>query len=151
MDRFRRVLIAEDDSDDFQFFAEALENISTDFSITRVKNGLECVKILRTGEVPDVIFLDLNIPLKSGLECLTFIKGSAMLAEIPVIIYSTSHYIKHIDIAYKTGAHSYIVKPSNGGALVDRLKIVFERLQESLLPCKENFVIRNMDTKDYYK
>jgi CheY-like chemotaxis protein len=118
--------------------------------VSRAKNGLDCMTFLKTQEKPGLIFLDLNMPIKSGLECLKFIKDNETLAEIPVIIYSTSHYIKHIDTAFKLGAHNYIVKPNNTNELVEVLRIVIERLEESLRkPCKENFVVRKNVTLEH--
>lgn len=146
MDR-TNILLAEDDTDDYRFFAEALEKISPEYIITRVKNGLECITYLKTHERPEIIFLDLNIPIKNGLECLKYIKDNQGIADIPVILYSTSHYIKHIDSAFKSNAHYYIVKPSDEKVLIEILTTVINRLNESMeLPGKENFVVRNAVT-----
>ncbi|MCW3110265.1 MAG: response regulator receiver protein [Segetibacter sp.] len=139
------ILLAEDDVDDYQFFVEAFEKISRAYNITRAKNGLECITYLKTQAKPGVIFLDLNIPIKNGLECLKFIKDNEALSDIPVIIYSTSHYIKHIDAAFKNGAHSYIIKPSDANDLVEMLNTLFYRLNENPeVRCKESFVIRKI-------
>lgn len=138
------ILLAEDDVDDYHFFVEAFRKISPLFRITRVKNGLDCITFLKNQAKPDLIFLDLNIPANNGLECLKFIKENEVLAGIPVIIYSTSHYIKHIDAAFKSGAHFYIVKPTNGDVLAEILATVISRLNEcSETPCKESFVVRS--------
>jgi CheY-like chemotaxis protein len=137
------ILLAEDDLDDYIFFVEAFQRVDSSYNISRVKNGLECITYLKTNEKPGIIFLDLNIPIKNGLECLKFIKNNEAYSDIPVIIYSTSHYIKHIDSAFKNGAHYYIVKPSNADDLVEILRIISNRLNESLAtPGKENFVVR---------
>jgi CheY-like chemotaxis protein len=141
------VLLAEDDADDYNFFVEAFGRISAEYRIERAKNGLECITYLKTHEKPDVIFLDLNMPLKSGLECLKFIKNNEALEDIPVIIYSTSHYIKHIDAAFKGGAHYYIVKPNNADLLTEILNTALSRLDESAeKPGKYSFVVRNQVT-----
>lgn len=145
MDKFKKVLVAEDDNDDYQFFAEALQRISHLYEITRVKTGLDCITFLKKQPRQDLIFLDLNIPAKNGLECLKFIREHQVLHTIPVIIYSTSHYIRHIDEAYKNDANYYIVKPSNGGLLYEILTIVINRLNDSLQkPTKGDFVVRNI-------
>jgi CheY-like chemotaxis protein len=144
------ILLAEDDFDDYKFFVEAFEKISCDHSFTRAKNGLECITYLKTNEKPNIVFLDLNIPIKNGLECLKFIKDQETLMGIPVVIYSTSHYIKHIDAAFKGGAHYYIVKPSNENELVEILATVLSRLNEHIeRPSKENFVVRNIETANH--
>jgi CheY-like chemotaxis protein len=143
MNKFENVLIAEDDKDDYLFFAEGLEKISSTYNITRAATGLECITYLKAGNKPDLIFLDLRMPIKSGLDCLKFIKDTQDLKEIPVIIYSTSHYIKDIDCAFKTDAHYYIVKPESADLLLDILQLLINKLDETLeRPGKENFVLR---------
>lgn len=143
MEKFLNILIAEDDTDDYIFFKEALESISQSYNITRVKNGLDCITYLKTQAKPDLIFLDLNMPIKNGIECLKYIKDTAGIADIPVTIFSTSHYIKDIDCAYKNGAHYYIVKPADAAQLTDVLHTLFERLNSSPdKATKGKFVVR---------
>jgi CheY-like chemotaxis protein len=136
-------LLAEDDSDDYKFLVEAFEKVSPFSKVIRAINGLACVTYLKKNEKPDIIFLDLNMPIKSGLDCLKFIKENNNLADIPVVIYSTSHYIKDIDLAFKNGAHYYIVKPVCGELLADILLKVINNLNATReRPCKQNFVVR---------
>lgn len=142
MNNFSNILLAEDDSADYLFFKEALEKISGSYKVTHAKNGLECMRFLKNEIKPDLIFLDLNMPGYNGLDCLKFIKANENLIDIPVIIYSTSHYIKHIDNCYKNEAHFYIVKPACSDLLSNILKQVFSSLHESVeRPVKENFVV----------
>jgi CheY-like chemotaxis protein len=142
-----KVLLGEDNTDVYNLFLKGFEKISTSFCISRVRNGPGCITYLKTHDNPDIIFLTLNIPLKSGLECLKFIKNTEPFEHIPVIIYSTSHYIKHIDAAFKGGAHYYFIKPGNADLLVDTLHTVLDRLDENPQPqSKETFVIRNVVT-----
>ena len=141
MDRFTKILLAEDDLSDYEFFGEALEKISDTFKVTWVKNGLDCMAFLKSNQ-PDLIFLDLNMPGYNGKDCLKFIKANETLAEVPVVIYSTSHYIKDIDACFKMGAHYYIVKPADHNQLVNNLKQVINKLDNSLdRPCQQNFVV----------
>jgi len=142
MDKFPNILLAEDDVDDYLFFVEALEKISPYYRVTRAKNGHECITLLKKSERPDIVFLDLNMPVKNGLECLKLIKENELFADIPVIIYSTSHYIKDIDACFKNGAHYFIIKPASDEALLTMLTKVIGRLNKSVAPpVKENFVI----------
>lgn len=115
------MLLADDDLDDYNFFTEALESVFPNSKVQRAKNGLECLTALKRNEKPQIIFLALNIPIKSGLECLDIIKKTDELCDVPVIIYSKSHYIKNIDDAYKLGAYSYIIKPGVADNLVETL------------------------------
>lgn len=149
MNEFSNILLAEDDSADYLLFTEALEKISDSYKVTHAKNGLECMAFLKKEIRPDLIFLDLNMPGINGLDCLKFIKADENLADIPVIIYSTSHYIKHIDNCYKNDAHFYIVKPACVNLLLNILKQILKGLHQSLeRPCKENFVVRVWTTSE---
>lgn len=140
---YQKVLVAEDDMNDFLVFKEALEKVSSSFKITRAKNGLECLNILKAPDKPDVVFLDLKMPFRTGLDCLKFIKGIEELQNIPVIMYSNSHYIRNIDEAFKNDAHYYIIKPVNEDMLVELLNIIFRRLSISLdKPNIQHFVVR---------
>lgn len=141
------ILLAEDDLDDYNFFIEALKEAFPGSKVVRAKNGLECISNLKSNPFPEIIFLDLNIPIKSGLECLNYIKETETLRDIPVIIYSKSHYIKNIDAAFKMGAFCYIVKPSNAGDLVEILTTVAKKLKISPVRTeKTDFVIRKKAT-----
>jgi CheY-like chemotaxis protein len=137
------ILIADDDSDNVQMLVEVLTEIIPGFEFFRVKNGLECIYNLKSADKPDIIFLDLNIPLKSGIECLRDIKNQGLLPDTPVIVYSTSHNIKDIDAAYKYGARGYLVKPDSYGKLKQLIKIILKKLGEPLKREleKANFVI----------
>ena len=149
---FANILVAEDDRDDYEFMVEAFEKVSPGSTVTRSVNGLECISFLKKNEKPDVVFLDLNMSIKNGLDCLKYIKNSETLADIPVVIYSTSHYIKDIDTAFKNHAHYYIVKPASADNLADILLRVLNSLRENLAyPRKEDFVVRlNAESASHY-
>jgi CheY-like chemotaxis protein len=147
MNQYTNILLAEDDVDDYLYLVEAFESISSEFKITRAGNGLECITILKTKAKPDIVFLDLNMPIKKGLECLKFIREHDRFDDVPVIIYSTSHYIKDIDAAYKGGANFYIVKPSSSENLTEILIFVMSRLTETLRQADiSEFVLRIPET-----
>jgi CheY-like chemotaxis protein len=142
MNEFRKILVAEDDSDDYTFIAEALKKVTPTFEVERAKNGLECISYLKSEEKPDLIFLDLKMPTTSGLECLKFIKETDKIKQIPVVIYSTSHYMRDIDCAFKNEAHYYMVKPEDATALVEVLHTLFKRFHNSIeRPFNHDFVL----------
>ena len=147
MNKQMDIFLAEDDLDDFLFFQEALQKANPNCNLARAANGLECINKLKEGYKPAVIFLDLNMPYRNGLDCLKIIRESEDLADLPVIIYSTSHYIKHIDAAFKGGAHYYVVKPDSVDHLTVTINTALANLEESKnQPLKENFVIRTFAT-----
>jgi CheY-like chemotaxis protein len=116
----RHILLADDDADDCALFKEALDELKDDSQLTTVCNGEKLMQLLYTSEhLPDVLFLDLNMPLKNGFECLSEIKRNENLCRLPVIIISTSFDRTTADRLYKNGAKHCIRKPND-----------FEKLKE---------------------
>ena len=104
------------------FFEKALREISITTQLTSVSDGERLMDHLskNLGKLPDVLFLDLNMPRKSGFECLSEIKLIDKLKDLPVIIFSTSLNMEVVDLLYQKGAHYYIRKPGE----YDKLKKV---------------------------
>ncbi len=109
------LLLADDDADDREFFQEALENTAFSTQLTTVQDGQELMQWLTQKRVnlPDLLFLDLNMPRKSGYECLAEIKQNPDLHELPVIILTTAANPSEIEKLYQIGAQNYIQKPSD--------------------------------------
>ena len=136
-------MLADDDDDDRDLFSEAIS--SSDTTVTSVCNGKELMKVLTDETVlPDCVFIDLNMPEKSGMECLLEIRQSEKLRTLPVIIYSTSSNRKDIEETYALGANLYVVKPGSFKALCDTLtRIVgFDWNQQRLLTSESNYVFK---------
>lgn len=113
------VLLADDDEEDRLFFKEAFEIIKIKTVVKTVNDGIELMNHLtQNGNVlPNILFLDLNMPRKSGMECLVEIKNLDHLKEMAVAIYSTSASEHDIEDAFVKGANVYIKKPNDFGAL----------------------------------
>jgi len=113
--KINHVCFADDDPDDHLVFSTVMDEL---FPFIRLNSFYDCnalVKYLNdeNNPLPDIIFLDYNMPGNDGNECLQLIKRTARFLHIPVIIYSTSDYNKLIDESYKKGAYKYIVKPNS--------------------------------------
>ena len=108
------ILLADDDQDDCLFFKEALNELLISTHLTTVHDGEQLMHLLHdeTSELPDVLFLDLNMPRKNGFECLSEIKQSKKLKRLTVIIFSTSFEQEVVNLLYKNGAQYFIRKPS---------------------------------------
>lgn len=110
---YKNILQIDDDCDDCELFMEALEEVSS-ANYTAIYDPVEALTKLKKHEIePDVIFLDLNMPVMSGIEFLTEIKKQDNLKEIPVIIFSTSQLDHIINEAKDFGAQDFISKPNN--------------------------------------
>lgn len=145
-DALFQLLLADNDIDDCNFFREALEELPVPSTLQTVHDGVELMQLLisTTSDLPDALFLDLNMPLKTGFECLLEIKNHNKLKMLPVIIFSTSF---NEDIAYQlydNGAHHYIRKP---GDFVKLKKVIHAAIQLTTVkhpvkPIKTEFVIQ---------
>ena len=111
----RHILLADDDKDDSILFQEILEELPLSTHLTKVSNGEQLMQFLNEtkDQLPDVLFLDLNMPRKNGYDCLSEIKGSEKLKSVSVIIFSTAFEPQVISLLYKKGAQYYIRKPNS--------------------------------------
>lgn len=123
----QRILLADDDEDDCLLFEDALKEICPENRNLRTAgDGQQLMQLLQDKDPvsPNVIFLDLNMPLKNGLECLEEIKQHEKWKAIPVVIFSTSRQTETITSVYKKGANLYIRKPGS----FHQLKWVIEKV-----------------------
>lgn len=117
----------DDDEDDKEIFLLALKDANPAIECVIASDGGEALSLLGDGSfIPDYIFLDLNMPLMSGKECLAAIRQRPHLAEVPVIIFSTSGSQKDISDTKALGASSFITKPPLISTLAEKLTEVFE-------------------------
>jgi len=109
------VLLADDDKDDREDFIEAFKSLKMQTELQVVKNGAELMTYLNDPSLrlPHLLFLDLNMPKKSGRECLIEIKKIERLKNLTVAIYSTSSSEKDIEDTFMNGANVYIKKPAH--------------------------------------
>ena len=109
------VILADDDESDRMNFKEALEEGKIKTNVVSVNDGVELMEYLlrEDTQLPTILFLDLNMPRKNGLECLIEIRQNEKLREIVVAIYSTSSSEKDIEHTFNSGANVYIKKPNN--------------------------------------
>jgi CheY-like chemotaxis protein len=114
-----KILLADDDEDDRLFFKDAFSEIKIKTNVRFVNDGVELMNYLNqhTDQLPNILFLDLNMPRKSGRECLTEIKRMTHLQNIAIAIYSTSSSEKDIEDTFIDGANIYIKKPSDFASL----------------------------------
>lgn len=117
------IILADDDRDDHDFFKDALEEIAPSVNLSIVEDGDALLDLLKH-YIPDFIFLDLDMPCKNGLECLTEIRTSPTLQAIPIVIFSSTSRPANIDTAYEMGADLFFIKPSNYNDLVDSVKAI---------------------------
>jgi len=110
----KKILLAEDDEEDVDLFKEVFTDLQVDVNLEVAANGIDLMQMLEDAEVlPELVFLDLNMPLKNGMLCLQEIKANQRWKDVKVIILSTSSHQDQIKAAYDKGADFYMVKLSN--------------------------------------
>ncbi|MBM1104570.1 response regulator [Aurantibacter crassamenti] len=118
------IFLTDDDRDDLTMFQEALLEIDSNIRFKGFENGVELMeRLLKVDEeLPNAIYLDLNMPLMNGEECVDDIRAEARFNEIPIIIYSSYVDELKMDIIQKKGANLYLVKPSSFDNLKSALR-----------------------------
>jgi CheY-like chemotaxis protein len=119
------IVLAEDDIDDQNIFQIALEEIDSAIRTQFVSNGKELLTLLQTAQ-PDLLFLDLDMPYKNGLECLVEMKNDLQLEKIPVVVFSSTTKPSNIQTAYEMGAHLFFIKPPIYSDYLSSIKAIFK-------------------------
>lgn len=139
------ILLADDDEADCLLFKEALEELPVQAQLVVVHDGEQLMELLaqKPTSLPDVLFLDLNMPRKSGAIALGEIKRDPILQLLPVIIFSTANEQSTVKQTFRDAAHYYIRKPSQ---FSDLKKVIYKVLaliadKNLFLPGKDKFVI----------
>jgi CheY-like chemotaxis protein len=124
----KRIILADDDFDDRLLFQTAVADSGFEVSLTVAKDGEELMQTLRnTPELPKIIFLDLNMPVKNGFECLAEIRAQDKLKDKVVVMWSTSNNPEDIKKCYAMGASMFITKPSNFSKMEKLIQSVLSR------------------------
>lgn len=120
------ILLADDDEDDRLFFIDAFEEIKIKTKVETVNDGVELMNYLTRPDIilPHILFLDLNMPRKGGIDCLLELKRIDLVKNIAVVIYSTSASEEDIEETFVLGANVYLKKPSDFSTLKKTLEAV---------------------------
>ena len=139
------ILLADDDNADCLLFKDALEELPVSARLTILHNGEQVIEELtkKRKKLPDVLFLDLNMPRKNGFATLAAIKSSSKLQDLPVVIFSTASDQEMVKIVFRNAAHYYICKPVDFSRLK---KVIYEALtlitqKNNPLPLQDKFMI----------
>lgn len=122
-----RILLIDDDQDDQLLFREAIRDITTEIVFETADNGVEGLKCLtHVDKLPDILFLDINMPLMDGRETLHFIRANHGLDNIVIIVCSTSNSETDLKWAAQANAQ-YIVKPNDFPSLIRLLSPILKQ------------------------
>jgi CheY-like chemotaxis protein len=138
------VLLADDDVDDRFFFQKALSSFPLKTDLSTEDDGDQLLLYLSANaeKLPDIIFLDLNMPKVNGLECLIALQHNDLFRKIPVVVYSTWVDEANADKLYSHGAY-YYVRKRGITELTKVFDFVFSRLTENNLirPGRDKFIL----------
>jgi CheY-like chemotaxis protein len=139
------ILLADDDKDDRFFFKMALDSLTVPTQLTSVVDGEKLMDYLAENahQLPDVLFLDLNMPRKNGFECLSEIKLNEGLKQLPVIMFSTSFEQEVVNLLYLNGAQYFMRKPAEFSQLKKIIQQTVHLITQgnNSQPNKEDFVL----------
>lgn len=140
------ITLADDDEDDRLFFTDAFEELKINTVVNTVNNGKELLNFLNHPEtvLPNIVFLDLNMPILNGIDCLKEIKSNDKFKDIAIAIYSTSSSDQDVEDTFVLGANIYIKKPSNFNDLKKTLSdvVIINWQYHTNGLNKENFLLR---------
>lgn len=126
---YKKLFIIDDDLEDQEIFMEAIKEVDNSILCYSATSGEDALKQLELEVVvlPDLIFLDLNMPKLNGKQVLKEIKNTRALGGIPVIMYSTSFAPRDIEEITQLGAAHHLLKPSRFDDLCAALKSILAR------------------------
>jgi CheY-like chemotaxis protein len=131
----KNFLLIDDDQDDRELFCEAIEAIDKQIICYGETSGLKALEKLNSNKIQnlDVIFLDVNMPVMDGWQCLSILKSTEVCKSIPVIMYSTSYQPEDIEKAQHMGAVCFFTKPTDFQSLKKSLGIVVNHVKTGSL------------------
>jgi len=120
------LLLTDDNKSEHVFFKHALNYIDASIKLTSMPGGIELMQYLENDQnpLPDILFLDVNMPFKNGKECLSAIRANARFKDVAVVMYSTSDAQKDTDDTFALGADLYVRKPTGKEDLSEILNAV---------------------------
>jgi len=136
--------LADDDDDDQDIFIKVMAEASAEILVSTAKNGKEVLTMLNGAEtLPDLIFLDLNMPVMGGLACLKEIRANYRYNSILVFIYSTSYNEIHVEESFADGANLYIPKPDSYLGLRKMAKFILSlNFKNFATPNRKEFLLK---------
>jgi PleD family two-component response regulator len=135
----KTIMLADDDIDDVEVFRNAIDK---KVKLEVVSDGKELMSLLNHIS-PDLLFLDLEMPRKNGLQCLVEIRKDDRLKDIPVVVFSSTTRPVNIQTAYDMGGHLYLIKSHSYNELVMAIKAIIALDWSDPNKIKEQYCINN--------
>lgn len=142
MTRVKKILLTDDDKDDRDMFSEALAAIDPGIVYHWAEHGKDALHLLDSKAIdkPDIIFIDINMPVMDGWELLTKLKTDNSYRDVPVVMYTTSSEAKDRKIAMELGALSFVTKPDNFKSVKKLLQLVVQTMENNSLASVDTLI-----------
>lgn len=138
------ILFSDDDTDDALLFTQAADLMTSPILLSFAEDGEQLMRYLSKETLPDLIFLDLNMPVKNGIECLREIRSDKKLDWLPIIIYTTSNNPNDINTCFELKANLYVVKPTSFEGIIKTLKkIINIDFKNQKIHDRKNFLLES--------
>jgi CheY-like chemotaxis protein len=136
MKRFTQVLYTDDDPEDGELFEQALKDTFGKISFHYFESAFHLFRFLDGDHsgFTNILFVDLNMPVKNGLQCILEIRNDKRFQNLPVIVYSTSNQREDVDRCYAAGANLFIKKPVTYREIMEMFGKIFELDWENYSP-----------------
>jgi len=134
---------ADDDEDDRMLFLDAVQDLNLPLNVVQLCDGQQLLNALYEADsLPEAVFLDINMPLKNGFDCLAEIRNAkGGLKKVKIIMFSTSSSPANIQLSDELGADFYAVKPSDFQGLKNLLKKILDRDWHKIRKSKKKFLL----------
>src|SRR4051812_40771607 len=139
------VLIADDDEEDYKFLTSAIMDLELTVILSRAENGGVLMRVLNE-KVPDILFLDVLLPVKDGTECLKEIRADKRFDSLPIIMYTSVKNFETIEFCYREGSNLFVCKPNTYAELLNILERIFSIDWKKMMyyPPFTQFVVNEM-------
>jgi CheY-like chemotaxis protein len=117
------IVLAEDNLEHCFFFRKALREVAPSVQLTDVHDGNKLIELLQS-YLPDLLFLDLNMPCKDGVQCIKEIREDRVYNRLPIVVFTMSSHDNSIQTAYGFGANLYMIKPNEYSKLLQSLNSI---------------------------
>lgn len=136
------ILLADDDEDDVIVFKLAVKDLPGTILLTHVNDGEKL--LLKLEEMlPDIIFLDINMPCKDGKQCLKEIRANRRYDVVPVVMLTSLGYTSYIEETYNAGANLFVIKPASISDLTNKISRILNISWKEFIyyPPRDEFVL----------
>jgi DNA-binding NarL/FixJ family response regulator len=135
--------LSEDDLDDLLQFELAIKEVSIPVYLRHAKDGEELFVRLKEA-IPDLLFLDIEMPCKDGMACILEIRRNPEYNFMPVIMFTSHNRQSFIEESYQNGANYFLLKSSTVKALTEKLELILSKewRKQLYFPPRNEYVLQ---------